>query len=633
MYGLGAAARMSVCASAMVGATLFVNCTVVYPGSAQVAALPQPQFTLKDENDVDLLSANVYLSQTDLSIGSKEYPLTDTIYSGPDSWSGNPNNAGFTDSFLPGNITWSSGTIAGCTPNPATYVTVYFGSSSEVFSGCALAPPYTFSAREPTGSIFAWNTDGTFSYTKRDGTVIVYYGDCWSTAPYNGTCQSPGPRDVPKEIIYPNGRILTYWYNNLGTSFYYPISITRSDGLELKYAWKQYSNGMMWPSGVTAINNAYEYCDPTAISCLLKNSWPTATYAWSWPTAGGSVLVVTDQAQRVTTYTMDSKSRVVAIELPSSSGGENITYTYCDSNCSQYTYEGQFGIQYQNYVLSVTRDGYTWSYSGSPGGATVTQCGTASYGFTNPVGSGKQVSILNCLPNTQASNGEAPGEDPFISLSDEQGMVYNGPGPLIQSVVMPEGNETKYQWDGRGNLLSETRVAKSASGSIPSSATYDSTCTTPLTCNEPNSVTDGRGNVTTYTYNTFNGEIATITRPADSNDVQPKTQYTYAQLYAYTLNASGSCCVKSEPIWVLSQKTYCRTSAMTSGGVCVAGANDQITQTFQYGEDSGGAPNNLFLKGIAVTAGDITHLTCYGYDMFGHRISVTTPGAGLASCP
>jgi hypothetical protein len=34
-----------------------------------------------------------------------------------------------------------------------------------------------------------------------------------------------------------------------------------------------------------------------------------------------------------------------------------------------------------------------------------------------------------------------------------------------------------------------------------------------------------------------------------------------------------------------------------------------------------------------VTADGVSHRTCYGYDRFGNQISVTTPNAGMASCP
>src|SRR5579864_7326784 len=79
------AARAAVLA---VGAVV-INSTMVCSGIAQTL-LPPPQYSLRDENSVDLLSFNVYLQQGDLSIGSKEHPLTHAIFSwGNGDWLSN----------------------------------------------------------------------------------------------------------------------------------------------------------------------------------------------------------------------------------------------------------------------------------------------------------------------------------------------------------------------------------------------------------------------------------------------------------------------------------------------------------------------------------------------------------------
>jgi YD repeat-containing protein len=614
-------------ACVLTGAALLINIGVIPWSSAQIAALPQPEFTLKDENDVDLLSFNAYLQQTDVSIGSKDHPLTHTIFSGPDgNWDEMPaweSSYGPPpmDSFYPGIVQWPGGgiTMATCTPMEVAagvYVQVAVGASSESFraeSG-AEGPCSAFAAVDPTGDTLTYNyTASTYTYVKRDGTQIVLNAGQYGLAPSS---------DPLQKIVYPDGRVLTYWYDGNGRL----QSITRSDGLQLKYTYAQNSSLI----AVTAINNAYDYCTPTAATCSLSMSWPTTNYSW---TASG--LTVTDALGRVTGYTMDGSGRTVGIELPSSTGTVNISYQYCDSNCPQYAFEGQAGVQYQNYVLRVTRDlgatpnGDIWNYGGTPGSPTSTQCGTATYGFTNPVQSGKQVSLYNCLPPPFGPSGIGPS-DPFIEMTDEQGVQFKGPGALIQDVLMPEGNQTQYAWDGRGNLTQETRVPNTGSSGITSYANYDSTCANPLKCNEPNWVKDGKGFETDYTYNPSNGEVATKTLPPDANGVRPETHYTYVQRYAWVLNVSRTYVRSAAPIWVLSTEWYCRTSAASSSG-CGGGASDEVSKTYQYGPDSG--PNNLFVRGVAVTADGTTRLTCYGYDRFGHRTSVTTPNAALASCP
>jgi formylmethanofuran dehydrogenase subunit D len=49
-------------------------------------------------------------------------------------------------------------------------------------------------------------------------------------------------------------------------------------------------------------------------------------------------MTVTNSAGAVTVYTMDSSGRTTGIKLPSSTGGNNITYNYCtNSACPQYS--------------------------------------------------------------------------------------------------------------------------------------------------------------------------------------------------------------------------------------------------------------------------------------------------------
>jgi hypothetical protein len=301
---------------------------------------------------------------------------------------------------------------------------------------------------------------------------------------------------------------------------------------------------------------------------------------------------------------------------------------------SEYT---QWQVPYQNYVYQVTRVGDgTWTYTGVPGSPTGTTCSTATFTSTNPVVTGKTVTLQNC-PWYQGPDGVPPaGYDPFEQLTNEQGIESIGPGPLILKVVMPEGNQTLYSWDARGNLKTETQEPKPGS-SLPNivlSANYSTSCSNALTCNEPNFTTDGNLNTTNYTYNQSNGELATQTDPAVAvpsvGNENPETVYTYTQQYAWVLNSSGNTLVQAAtPIWLPSTETTCRTTQMTPSG-CSGGAADQVTTTYYYGPNSGSVPNNLYLRGVSVAWNGTTRVTCYGYDKYGNRISVTKPNAGLA---
>ncbi|MBV9344838.1 MAG: hypothetical protein JOZ03_07600 [Gammaproteobacteria bacterium] len=625
-------------------AGILTNGVTTEPCDAQIAALPQPEFTVKDENGVDLLSFNAYLQLTDASIGSKEHPLTHTILSGPGgafagtvtlSGGGTATVNGSVDSFGV-NTFWASLVLAsGAYPDacpagtaPQPFVTVRFAGQSETFAttlpGCG-----SYSTVNPTGSSLTLHDSNpyTFTYTKRDGTQIIFY--CGTTAgavPYCSQLQ---------QIKYADGRVLTYGYASGSTL---PQSVTRSDGLQLKYAWTQVS-GVWSVTGVTAINNAYEYCDPTASACSLQHRWPTASYTITGSSPGDVAFTVTDAAGRVTRYTTYANG-TTGVKLPTSPNADNITYAFCGSSgaswCSSFAaeYSGMQGT-YQNYVTSVIRDGHTWTYSGTPGSPNYNQCGTATYDSTNPVGSGKQVTVTNCEPNMYPAAAPRPGFYPLIQLTDEQGIVYHSENsPLVQSATKPEGNQIQFTWDGNGNLTNELLVPKSGSplSSVPLAANYIWSGCTAVNCNEPNWVKDGNQNETDYTYDPIHGGILTKTLPPGPNGIRPQTTYTYAQRYAWVLNSSGAYVQSAAPIWVLATETICRTSTATpTGSTPCAAAGDQVVKTYQYGPNSG--PNNLFLRGVSEAADGATRTTCYGYDIYGNRSSQTEPRAGLSTCP
>ena len=599
---------------------ILMNSTMVRFSIAQTAGLPQPQFTLLDNNSVDLLSANVYLHKRLISIGSASHPLIDTLISAQDgSWIGscvpefspiNACNTSTLDSY--------TGTVViqqGSTGSP--YAVVYFGSSSEVFIQQS-SSPVTYAPVAPSGDTLAPAGSG-YTYTKSDGTQIDFVSN------------SSG-QIVPSEIAYPDGRVLTI------SGTYTPNVVARSDGLELIYTYgtvnittqSTYKVNVVVPTSITAVNCAYDHCTGSLSSLTL--TWPTVNLSWTVPSAGGVVLAITDPEGRETRYTENPVGAggfgdwTVGIKTPSSASADNISYTYCTQNCTTETAE---------FVTKVTRgtgtDVGTWNYTETL--PTQAPWYTTIY-CTNPT-AGKWQALLWYVQSTPVySTDYNPSNhimDPLISLTNRQGEVFNASsdGFEIVSAVKLENNQNQYTWDARKNLTQVTEVPKPGSplSSVTLAASYDTTCSNPLTCNQPNWTKDGNGNETDYTYNPNNGRLATVTLPPDANGVRPQINYTYVQRYAWILNSSGGYVEETTPIWVLSTESYCRTSAATSGGGCTA-TNDQVVKTFYYGPDSG--PNNLLLRGVSVTANGQTRVTCYGYDRFGNRISVTTPNAGLS---
>jgi YD repeat-containing protein len=114
------------------------------------------------------------------------------------------------------------------------------------------------------------------------------------------------------------------------------------------------------------------------------------------------------------------------------------------------------------------------------------------------------------------------------------------------------------------------------------------------------------------------------------NGVTPQTRYEYAQRYAWLRDSSGGYSQAASPIWMQVRERFCRTTN-PSGSGCTGGAADEVVTDYDYGPNSG--PNNLLLRGVAVTADGQTRRSCFGYDQMGRIISETSPNANLTSCP
>ena len=605
-------------------AMLLLGFAVALPAHAQLGGLPPPQYTVMDESSVDLLSFNVRFDIPDLSIGSKEHPLIHTLISGPEG------DTLYSSQGIRDSLTTFLSIPARITPQVCAdrYVTV--GSQMERFNNALCGDPAITIASGTTGDTLS----NTGIYTMHDGTRALF------GAPIGLS----NVMKVASQLVYPDGRTLTY-YLCADASVGRWCSIVRNDGLQLKYSYVLV-NAVPVMTSVAAINNAYEYCDPTASACTLTKAWPTVSYASSSLVNPSDTLTVTDAEGRRTRLTVDAIGRIVGIKYPSSATVDNVTYSYCDTSpnwCSKFFVPNHLELGGSTgFVQSVTRDGHTWTYVGDPGAATsnpLGQCAPATYSATSPTGGVQTASVYYCFPQLPNSPPQvSPTNSPLLQITGLDGTVYSTGSTtrnagLVRVVTKPEGDQIQYAWDSRSNITQESHIAKPGSGlpSIAMSAGYDATCASPVKCNKPNWVKDGLGNQTDYTYDPVHGGVLTVTLPPDAHGIRPQTRSTYAQRYAWVLNASGAYVKSAAPIWILAMESSCRTSAASpSGSGCIV-AGDEVVKTYEYGPDAG--PNNLFLRGISIAADGVTHRTCYANDRLGNRISETEPNAALMNCP
>lgn len=607
---------------------------------AQSLSLPSPaEVKMEDENGVDVVSGEPRFRVNDVSIG----PLSHTIssYANAKSYTtGFPPGYGGLDNYFLG----VGEIIPENVPSGTTYwdyrnrITVGIGVQSEDFF---VNPDGSLEATK--GGILDHSTDdivnthcrnwkGIWTYTSNTGAIATIDMKKWDGG--NGL-GSPGVCGAVTQITAADGRITRFSYDvpnpaSDGSGFARLKSINTNDGFQLKYNWTGFTL-----NGVIGLNNAYETCDQLADTCTPTGVWRQSSYAWT----GSTTFSVTDQGGQVTRFTLDRHHRVISVK-PANATTDQIAYHYCaraqgywdpwggnqwvtpDASdtpacvvMSSTTSDGappDIQLTYtHDRILQVNNGGKAWTYNfpANPVGMyyyeyqSSAQDNRGFTGITTILGTG---ALLVVGSNWGTATFENSSRNRMIS-----GQVRGEPAKTLT-------------YDARGNITSDGIIT----------AGFDATCSNIRTCNKPNWVRDVAGNQTDYTYDPVHGGVLTVTSPAvqvngSGSPIRPQIRYAYVQRYAWFKNAAGVMTRSTEPIWLLASESSCRTSAAIGAGCGVAG--DEVVTSYDYGPDSG--PNNLLLRGKAITADGITLRTCFQYDQYGNKISETAPRANLAACP
>lgn len=207
-------------------------------------APPATNYTI-DENGVDVIQGQVFLQSPSIAIGQPEYGGLNylRVYdSGIQDWRDN-----VTGSI---NVTGSS-----------YLVTLMSTSESFTLSGGV------YTSDQGSGATLSL-TSGIYKYTTSNGTVAYYDTALAGTQP----TQANAARVTSMNL--PDGEVITFTYTTLSSGSFDAEriqSINNTLGYQLKftYATDDPNTSGITLTNVTAINNAVEYCSPTASSCGL----------------------------------------------------------------------------------------------------------------------------------------------------------------------------------------------------------------------------------------------------------------------------------------------------------------------------------------------------------------------------
>lgn len=535
---------------------LLLGSTALGLPSVAFAQTPAPKFIdAVDDHSVDLVTGLPYVSMTEGGIGSgKGRVELQRIWA---------EGAGFVDN-------WSGGLFEQYV-NSSWHATIELQGISETFTESGT----TWTNDKANGGTLV-QSNGYFYYTATDGTQIEFE----NTQADNTFHGCPGSSDlcqVPLQILKPDGMKFTLGWDT---------ALICTENLPgepcANYATFERLNGVTSSAGY-GISIHYE-TDNVGSGTTPVDAWwqravvfvGTGSIGYNYPDA--NTTQVTDADGRTWTFTTDSSGRLTGIERPGNASS-NITYAY-----------GADGT-----VSSSTKDGVTNNYTRCLSGTVATET---------------RIDPLSHSRVVVADTGVGRPTSDRDELNHTTSYSYDGNGRLT-GITAPEGNYVQYAYDARGNVQTTTLVPKSGSGlsNIISSASFDTTCTSIAKCNEPNSTTDARGNVTNYTYDTTHGGVLTVTPPSTGTGIQPQTRYTYTQV----TSASG------DPVYMLTKVAAC-----PSGGTSCTTASE-VSATAAY---NGNLLPTTITKGN--TAGTLVAATAYTYDTHGNVSTVDGPLAGSA---
>jgi YD repeat-containing protein len=535
---------------------------------AQTAPLTPPKVITVSPTNVSMATTTYVESVGDISIGSLKLERT---YLGGQEMSNHLFGWRWTHNF----DMWAyTGVYGG-----KAQTKVVLGRETHSFGAVAVANPTldgTPDIGEDGNRVEVAN--GGILFTDRDG--VRYQFD----SPTQGKIAS---------ITAPDGELTTFSYAS-GK----PKTVVSNRGYALVFDYDGAGN----ISAACGFNRAVTYVttSTTCVGAALKT-----TYSYT----GGVLTGATNVSGYTTTYAYDGLYNLTCLTDPGSSTCK-VTNTYRP---------GTNQISQQTFV-----DGSVWQFNctcvyGTPDAEEFQDDGS---GWTDPSGVGKAFSFQNGVLN---------GYWDENSLLHE--VSYYG-GQLVR-LKMPEGNEWEASLTSRGIVSANTFRPKpgfGASNIVQDIKTFPAgACTNRVICNKPLTVTDARGNQTSFTYDQTHGGVLTETRPANNAGVQAVVRHAYISRTAWVSNGGGGYSAEAA-IWLPSEDRICKTGATNvAGNACVNGAADEVVSTYEYGPNSG--PNTLLPRGKAITAEGITLRVCYAYDAQGNKISETNARAGLASCP
>lgn len=601
-----------------------------------------PEYSLTDQNGVNITSGNISINELGVSIGSGEMVLEHRLISF------NNHLTLFGDNFSGGVYLRQSDSSS------IPKIRINLGNISE--SGY-LGKDANNQYHLTDGGVVEKINSFIWKYQSSKGVIIEFDSRVsMHFEEVSGPTPSYRRQAIATKLIYPTG--LEYDINFkealYGSSKIHRIqSVSSSAGYQLHYKYNFNESSFPYnssntdtyyewirPTSVTAFNRAYDYCSELAAKCTFTYDWPKVSYNWVDISSPGNTTI-TFPDKTVKTFKHErfcstgegreecpnsfNVSRITEIIDTSSKNSPTRKYKYTNTyHCTFNHTDKDCQVFMKGVVYTSNVKGNLRTYTYFP--QQYKYAGTYN-SSTSPV-----LQVVNHWSSRVIGfRDEARG---ISGTYDNRGRIdsiqYNFGGGSVMSEGLSRYNDKvdNFEYDDYGNLILSTRT--SSDGEVQSfSADYENTCGVMNTRGKPSWVQDRKGNRTDFTYHCNSGRVSKVTKPS-VNSVKAENRYFYKQLYPYIKNSSGNLVRTNTPIWVLERESFCKSSN-PSGNGCTSSADEVITQ-YEYA--SAGQEDSLLVKGISITdvGRNETRRTCFEYDIYGNKIAEVKPKANIASC-
>ncbi len=516
---------------------------------------------------INLFSGAALYNRLDMSVGSGSFPYSLEFwrnYSSDGRFTSGPLGLGWTHNFATGINVGSNG-LRGC------------GETSPKDAAAAIATAY--------GLIqLALSNNPTYPYPSEFSGLIASTASLWlmDQITNNAVTINDGAQSrtyvklVDGTYNPPPGYADTLIQNEDGT-----LTIKTPQ----KEAWNFNSAGTVAtyvdPAGVTV---TYNYTSGQ-LSSVTNGLGRTLTFSYS----GTKLSSVSDGNGRSVSFTIDTN-------------GDLSEFTDANGNLTTYSYAlpGQLTQVFlpTNPTIAILTNVFDSL------GRVKTQSG-ADTGTWNYYFAGSRAEEDDPLGNSHVLYYNSLGSvlRDINALGQERTYVRDGLNRLIQ-VTLPEGNSFELTYDNYNNLLTKTWIPKPGSSlsNIVISNTYDSVW------HKLETATDGRGNTTSYAYDSTQGTLLTITRPV-VDGLTPTVVYTY--------NSRGQVLTRTDETGIVTLYAYDSTTEKRLSMTKDSGGTGHLNLLTQYGYD--------YVGNVTAITDPRGNTTAFGYDNERRRIQRTEP--------